>query len=510
MSALRTNAISDHQVERERPQHEDSRPISAEPGARTVNATRVAVVDGRVVFRPDVPLWVYRSYPLAISTRSGGAGEPRMPAWTFRGILVEPMDLRRSDEFKDCSVVYAIAPSVAAWWESAPFSIRHAKRIEYDQLETSLMSFPDGCVVEALGDTREAAEPVRPVAGTLRDGVVEKRRVDAEAAAGERVSIRSALMLDPLRLAPEWVTGRRSRIHAKNVSGKDAGEGEGAETWHWSVVPNLEETVETLLKDPELDRFRESVMNADETFLARWYSSAMNVPAPSGPRDYWSEKDRALWLLPDELRNGLLVDALLREAALYALAGPVDFDSYLAKCQGWSQTERREALTEAGEPLVFPLVQNVFVNWLDALHRRLLEPEHFEERSKKRKVGRTRGPRGVKERLDAVDENRRIAKAKLKLLGADEDFLNTLRAALMSLASEKDASTSQAPLDEEEFDEEDERKRSKPRDRRDALRMLTAAVELLEERLLQFEKRADLNTEERDTLALLKHRLGRS
>lgn len=503
MSAHRTNAISDHQVERERPDHEDSRPISAEPGARTVNATRVAVVDGRVVFLEDVPLWVYRSYPVAVSTRGGGAGEMRVPAWTFRGILVEPMDLGQSDEFKECSVVYAIAPSVAAWWESAPFSIRHGDRIEYDQLETSLMSFPDGCLIEALGH-------VRPVSGVLRDGIVEKRRVDAKAAAGERVNIRSALMLDPLRLAPEWVTGRRSRIHAKDVSGKDAGGAEGAETWHWSVVPNLEETVEALLKDPELDRFRESVMNADGTFLTRWIRSANDtVTVPLGAPEDWSEEARARWWLPAEMRDGRLVDELMREAVLHALAGPLDFDSYLAKCQGWSQTKRRAALTATGEPLVFPLVQNVFVNWLEALHRRQLDPAIFASRRRTSRVGRSVSTFGVKDRLDVANISRLLALTKRRILD-EGDLLDALGVALASLSSVGEGSPVDASLDEEESEHDAEPEPVGQAGRSAALITLTATVELLEEHLLRMEKRTDLNPEERQMLRLLKHRLGRS
>ncbi len=362
MSVFDFNRLPDHQVLHEATWGgcaDLSIPISAVPGGQSIQATRAEackVAGGdRVVFAPDVELWVYRSYPIAIAPRRGPASEMRGATWCTRGILVEPQRLETSNEYRGASVVYAVWPDVAAWWEAAPFTLRHPDNVlHYDCLFTSLLPLPDGADIELLGH-------VRPVEGFLRDGITQRRReVALDSGDQEKVNVRSALMLDPMRLAPELTTGRRAREHTPEAP-QDAGPGpketDGVEQWHWGVVKDLDACIQALLRDPEIATFRKSVMQED--FFVRWNST-------SGYRQ---------WPLPSELRRPDLVDELLEQAARYALAGPANFGAYTGHCQRWAKKWGRQTVLDEdpGLPLAFPLMQNVYVSWLDNLCRRAFD-----------------------------------------------------------------------------------------------------------------------------------------
>lgn len=508
MSAQSLALIQDHQSQHEREWSEDCIPISAESGGRSVSATRTELHKGRVVFAPDVPLWVYRSYPLAITPRPGPASEARVPAWHIRGIFVEPFLLKDSDDFSNCSVVYAVWPNAASWWEAAPFTLRHPDNVlRYDRLFTSLLPFPNGCEVSLEGHLREI-----PVVGHLRDGITDRRRVDTD---GIKVNVRSALMLDPLRLATDWTTGRRSRGHFDEAqSGESVPD--GAELWHWSVVEDLDGCLTELLRDPELVRFRESVSKDD--FLLRWYRSANDtIPVPLGSPEDWTDELRARWILSEEFRDEHFVENLLEEAARYALAGPRDYQSYLARCQGWAKTGRRNALMDSEIPLVFPLVQNIYVDWLDSLQKRTATREtilsrQFLNRSAHPQTGRKGNKRknvakGIEAHWQWSAKIDQIQDAKQKLrLSSPSQLAHDLTRALLSLPdsllrpeSDPEKSTGKRSLLPNPADGD-------PLSCPEACLVVAAAAEVLEESLFRLGHNPDLAPEVRQFITWLKTR----
>ncbi len=474
MSSCLTADMSDHLTDLELDHGEQSSLVSAESGPRDVYATRVGVRDGRVVFEKDERMWVYRSYPIAIGPRPGAATGLRVPAWTTRATLVEPHDLAICDQFKDCSAVYAIGPAVVGWWESAPFTLRKSDRIVFDRLETSILSMPLGCEVETLGYLRDAGadKQVRKV-------------TDPKTGRTTEVNLRSALMMDPLRLAPAHVTGRRSRARGEAVD--DSGE-----RWHWGIVPNLEDTLDQLLEDPELDRFRESVMDPEGDFLARWYRAANDtIPVPQRPIERWENDEKLRWLLTEDERDPRLIEELLREAARYALAGPIDLGSYQRKCQAWAQTGRRKALHGDGAALVFPLVQNIFVDWLVNRHNRGIYTG-----TAKRKKSKP----GVLEHMDAAGFQRELLdmRNQAALLTPDE-FGKRITDAVESLRRRpQDGAADEG----EEEGENDESMDGHPYLM--AIQTMAASIAWMEDRLLALDRHLHLSAGERRYLNRLK------
>lgn len=531
MSAIHVARLPDHQALREQPARrrlDRSVPVGATPGAEPVSATRVHVRDGRVVFAQDLKLWVYRSYPVSIAPRPGRASEASVPSWHTRAIVVEPQDLSSSDELDGCSVVYAMWPSGAAWWEAAPFTVRHSDHIlHYDRLFTSLVPFPDGCDVSLLGH-------VRPITGHIRDDITERRRENSTDRA--RVKVRSALLLDPMRLAPELTTGRRARGHpAAEDAEEEPREDPSIEVWHWSVVKDLEGCVATLLDDPEVRRFKESVSRKD--FLLRWYASVsperFKVPLPEveqalSDMDHLAEgeptrsakKDwKEDWLLREELREAGFVDDLLEDAARYALAGPHNYEAYLDKCRSWHQAGRRPALLDENTPLVFPLLQNVYVNWLEALQKRLGREDGLplKARMSKKRWGDSYGGGGVRRpasirraveaRLAKSVQGRRIQAAKLELSQLPPSRLaHDLARALLSLPGHRfrpepapDAeSGKRAPVPNPADGE--------PMPPGEASVLLAAGIELLEGRLFAAAREQGLSNDVRSHLLEFKER----
>jgi hypothetical protein len=479
-----------------------ARPVSAEPGGRPISATRAGIHEGRVIFRPDVDLWVYRSYPLSISLRPGPALESHRAAWHIRGIFVEPYDLLTSDAFAGCSVVYAIWPDAAAWWEAADFTLRHSDNVlRYDRLYTSLLPFPDGCDVSLSGKVRPA--PI-PLTGFMRDGLTERRRVMD--VGGEPVNVRSALMLEPIRLDTEATTGRRARAHAalEGGSGDAADVDSGSpELWHWGVVQNLNECIASLISDPELDRFRESVADSKGDFLARWYRATDDrIAVPVGSVETWNEGARDRWWLPQEFRDAAFIENLLEVAVRYALAGPPNFSQYLERCRGWEKAGRRKALLSPDLPLVFPLVQNIFVDWLDNLQKRTADRASFQARIQQaQRISFDGGRKGkskpkicpaTQAHWDWSNLKESIAEGKKSLSNlAPEDLAQQLVRALEALSRTQATGPRRsvaADSDEEDKDADQEDVMGSEQ----ACVLAACAMEVLEERLLLVARGRDL------------------
>lgn len=392
MSSYPYHLLPDHDTEPQPTQgdwhtidSDTASPISAEPGGRDdVMATKVAFRNGRVVFVSDVELFVYRSYPISVSLRPGPSTAAFKPRLNLRSILVEPRDLWRSGEFKESSVVYAIWPNSAAWCEKADFKLRHGDNLEKyylnheNAIQTSLLKLPPGCELRLDGI-------IRPLEGYLRSPLTDKR---AAGQGEDRVQIRSALFLDPVRVAPRFATGRRANQRIPDT------ESASAEDWHWGVVQDYDQCLAELLKDDEVCRFKENVMKSE--FLTNWFRSNNDIRFPSAttlqaqllgnhssdvPLTSQKANHRPAywWLLDSELIDETFVDENLAAAARYALAGPSKFEAYRDDMTKRAKFGRRAGGENASEPLVYPLLQNIYADWLYKAHRRIRDKQEKSE-----------------------------------------------------------------------------------------------------------------------------------